>query len=87
MAAVRFGVFLSPSRDSSLVVPNAQTAEANGFDFISIQDHPYQPDFLDPFVLMALIAGATSRLGLVTDVANLPLRPAPSLRGNPQAFP
>jgi alkanesulfonate monooxygenase SsuD/methylene tetrahydromethanopterin reductase-like flavin-dependent oxidoreductase (luciferase family) len=79
MAAVRFGVFLSPSRDNSLVVHNAQTAEANGFDFISIQDHPYQPDFLDPFVLMALLAGVTSRLGLVTDVANLPLRPAPML--------
>ena len=79
MAAVRFGVFLSPSRDNDLVVPNAQAAEVTGFDFISIQDHPYQPGFLDPFVLMALVAGATSRLGLVTDVANLPLRPAPML--------
>ena len=79
MAAVRFGVFLSPNRDNSLITINAQAAEANGFDFISIQDHPYHPDHLDPFVLMALIAGVTHRLGLVTDVANLPLRPAPML--------
>ena len=76
---VRFGVFLSPHRDNHLLVANAQAAEASGFDFVAVQDHPYVPDYLDPFVLLAQIAAATTSLTLVTDVANLPLRPAPML--------
>ena len=56
-----------------------QVAEAAGFDFVSIQDHPYVPDFLDTFALIGTLIGQTSRLRFMTDVANLPLRPAQML--------
>ena len=50
-------------------------AEADGFDYESIQDHPYQPTFLDSLALIAVLIGETSRLRFVSNVANLPLRP------------
>jgi alkanesulfonate monooxygenase SsuD/methylene tetrahydromethanopterin reductase-like flavin-dependent oxidoreductase (luciferase family) len=53
--------------------PNA--AEAAGFDFVSMQDHPYTPDFLDTFAFIGTLIGQTSRIRFLTDVANLPLRP------------
>lgn len=79
MNPIRFGVFLSPHRDNGLVVANAQAAESSGFDFAAIQDHPYVPDFLDPYVLISHLAARTATLRFLTDVANLPLRPAPML--------
>ena len=56
-----------------------KAAEAAGFDFVSIQDHPYVPDFLDTFALIGTLIGQTSRLRFMTNVANLPLRPAQML--------
>jgi alkanesulfonate monooxygenase SsuD/methylene tetrahydromethanopterin reductase-like flavin-dependent oxidoreductase (luciferase family) len=79
MNDTRFGVFLSPHRDNRARTDSALAAEAGGFDFVSIQDHPYVPDFLDPFTIIANLVGLTSRLRFMTDVANLPLRPAPML--------
>jgi len=46
---------------------------------VSIQDHPYVPEFLDTFALIGTLLGETSRLRFFTDVANLPLRPAQML--------
>jgi alkanesulfonate monooxygenase SsuD/methylene tetrahydromethanopterin reductase-like flavin-dependent oxidoreductase (luciferase family) len=79
MNDMRFGVFLSPRRDNLALTDNALAAETAGFDFVSIQDHPYVPDFLDPFTIIAHLIGQTRRLRFITDVANLPLRPAPML--------
>ncbi|ALO99263.1 5,10-methylene tetrahydromethanopterin reductase [Streptomyces hygroscopicus subsp. limoneus] len=79
MNDLRFGVFLSPHRDNGLITDNAQAAESSGFDFAAVQDHPYVPDFLDPYVLISHLAARTSTLRFLTDVANLPLRPAPLL--------
>jgi alkanesulfonate monooxygenase SsuD/methylene tetrahydromethanopterin reductase-like flavin-dependent oxidoreductase (luciferase family) len=79
MDDLRFGVFLSPHRDNFALTDNALAAEQAGFDFVSIQDHPYVPDFLDPFTIIAHLIGQTTRLRFMTDVANLPLRPAPML--------
>jgi alkanesulfonate monooxygenase SsuD/methylene tetrahydromethanopterin reductase-like flavin-dependent oxidoreductase (luciferase family) len=76
MNAAQFGVFLSPRRDSAAaLVDHAQTAEQAGFDYVSIQDHPYVPDFLDPFAIIGVLAGRTERLRFMTNVANLALRP------------
>jgi len=76
MNAAQFGVFLSPRRDSAAaLLDHAQTAEHVGFDYVSIQDHPYVPDFLDPFAIIGVLAGRTENLRFVTNVANLPLRP------------
>jgi alkanesulfonate monooxygenase SsuD/methylene tetrahydromethanopterin reductase-like flavin-dependent oxidoreductase (luciferase family) len=79
MNDMRFGVFLSPHRDNLARTDSALAAEAAGFDFVSIQDHPYVADFLDPFTIIAHLIGQTSRLRFITDVANLPLRPVPML--------
>ena len=76
MATLQFGVFLAPrAADPGRLRDNAQAAEAAGFDFISVQDHPYVPDFLDAFALIGTLIGQTDRIRFMTDVANLPLRP------------
>jgi alkanesulfonate monooxygenase SsuD/methylene tetrahydromethanopterin reductase-like flavin-dependent oxidoreductase (luciferase family) len=80
MDGLQFGVFLAPrAADIGRLRDNVQVAEAAGFDFLSFQDHPYVPDFLDTFALIGTLIGQTSRLRFVTDVANLPLRPAQML--------
>lgn len=53
----------------------AQEVERRGLDYIAVQDHPYQCRFVDTWTLLSMIAGATARVGLFPDVANLPLRP------------
>jgi alkanesulfonate monooxygenase SsuD/methylene tetrahydromethanopterin reductase-like flavin-dependent oxidoreductase (luciferase family) len=76
MAPPQFGVFLVPdAEDAERTVRRAVTAEDLGLDLIGVQDHPYQRRFLDTFSLLAYIAGRTTNLKLVPDVANLPLRP------------
>jgi alkanesulfonate monooxygenase SsuD/methylene tetrahydromethanopterin reductase-like flavin-dependent oxidoreductase (luciferase family) len=59
----------------SQIILVAQEIEALGFEFVGIQDHPYQWRFLDTWTLMAMIAAKTERLRIFPDVANLPLRP------------
>jgi alkanesulfonate monooxygenase SsuD/methylene tetrahydromethanopterin reductase-like flavin-dependent oxidoreductase (luciferase family) len=71
---LRFGYFLVPNAGDP-VVSIAQEVERRGFDYVAIQDHPYQRRYLDTWTLLSVIAGATSHLGLFPDVANLPLRP------------
>lgn len=72
--AIKFGYFLIP--DASLpLLTIAQEVERLGLDYIAMQDHPYQRRFVDTWTLLSMIAARTSRIGLFTDVANLPLRP------------
>ncbi len=71
---VRFGYFLIPNAADPLL-ETAREVERLGLDYIGIQDHPYQRRFVDTWTLLAMIAAATSRVGLFPDVANLPLRP------------
>ena len=61
----------------------ARAAEAAGFDAVFVTDHPIpSPDFarvgghhsFDPFVTLAFVAGATSRLRLLTFLVVLPYR-------------
>jgi alkanesulfonate monooxygenase SsuD/methylene tetrahydromethanopterin reductase-like flavin-dependent oxidoreductase (luciferase family) len=80
MDRLQFGVFLDPrAADVGRLRDYVQEAEAAGFDYVSIQDHPYVPDFLDTFALIGTLIGQTSRLRFMTNVANLPLRPAQML--------
>ncbi|WAL67774.1 LLM class flavin-dependent oxidoreductase [Amycolatopsis cynarae] len=80
MSGPRFGVFLSPHVEGlPQLTEKAQAAESTGFDYVSIQDHPYVPHYVDTFTLIAHLATTTSRIRLMTNVANLPLRPAPML--------
>jgi alkanesulfonate monooxygenase SsuD/methylene tetrahydromethanopterin reductase-like flavin-dependent oxidoreductase (luciferase family) len=77
---MQFGAFIGPRADDIAGVrERVLAAERAGFDFVSIQDHPYVPDYLDTLSLIANLAATTSTLRFITNVANLPLRPAPML--------
>jgi alkanesulfonate monooxygenase SsuD/methylene tetrahydromethanopterin reductase-like flavin-dependent oxidoreductase (luciferase family) len=76
MRPVQFGVFITPQyADIQRLQQHVHTAEVAGFDYVSIQDHPYSPGFLDTFALIGTLIGRTSRLRFMPNVANLPLRP------------
>jgi alkanesulfonate monooxygenase SsuD/methylene tetrahydromethanopterin reductase-like flavin-dependent oxidoreductase (luciferase family) len=80
MDKLQFGVFLDPrAADIGRLRDYVQEVEAAGFDYVSVQDHPYVPDFLDTFALIGTLIGETSRLRFMPNVANLPLRPAQML--------
>jgi alkanesulfonate monooxygenase SsuD/methylene tetrahydromethanopterin reductase-like flavin-dependent oxidoreductase (luciferase family) len=71
-----FGLGIFPSaagRETAL--DHARYADGAGLDFIAVQDHPYNPDFLDTWTLLTYLAASTSHVRLLPDVLNLPLRP------------
>lgn len=71
-----FGCFLPPTAaDAERVVALAEEADRRGLDLATVQDHPYQPAFLDAWTLLSVIAARTSRIRVMPNVANLPLRP------------
>lgn len=71
----RFGIFLVPDADGAEGVLQAATlADEIGLDVIGIQDHPYQPRYLDTWTLLSYLAARTERITLLPDVINLPLR-------------
>ena len=80
-----FGVFLTPSAAGYAdLLEQVAAAEEGGLDLVGIQDHPYQPRFLDAFVLIADLLARTERLRFFPAVANVPLRP-PALLANTAA--
>src|SRR5690348_5274113 len=71
-----FGCFLPPTAGhATQVLALADEAESRGLDLITVQDHPYQPAFLDAWTLLSVIAARTTRARVMPNVANLPLRP------------
>jgi hypothetical protein len=71
-----FGTFILPTAEQpQRVVGLAQLTEEVGLDLASFQDHPYQPAFLDTWTLLSVVAARTTRLRVLPNVANLPLRP------------
>jgi alkanesulfonate monooxygenase SsuD/methylene tetrahydromethanopterin reductase-like flavin-dependent oxidoreductase (luciferase family) len=71
-----FGCFLPPTaQDAAAILVLADEADARGLDLVTVQDHPYQPAFLDAWTLLSVIAARTSRVSVMPNVANLPLRP------------
>jgi Luciferase-like monooxygenase/Hemerythrin HHE cation binding domain len=71
-----FGIFVTPQADAGPhVLELARRADAAGLDWVSAQDHPYQPAFLDAWTLLTAIAATTENIGVFPNVANLPLRP------------
>src|SRR5699024_7831634 len=57
------------------VVELARLSDQVGLDLVTVQDHPYQPSFLDTWTLLSVIAAQTSSARVVPNVANLALRP------------
>lgn len=75
-----FGTFSTPAaQQHDAVIALAQHAEQVGLDMVTIQDHPYNPGFLDAYTLLTWIAASTSKLRVSANVTNLPLRFAPVL--------
>ncbi|MEO3855972.1 LLM class flavin-dependent oxidoreductase [Acrocarpospora sp. B8E8] len=71
-----FGVGLVPkAAGGERLVRQAVMAEEAGLDILGVQDHPYQPSFLDTWTLLPMLAARTTRIRLFPDVINLPLRP------------
>jgi alkanesulfonate monooxygenase SsuD/methylene tetrahydromethanopterin reductase-like flavin-dependent oxidoreductase (luciferase family) len=73
---LRFGLSLDP--DATRVgegVRLASAADEAGLDYLAVQDHPYQPDHFDSWTWLTHLAGQTERIGFLTDVADLQLRP------------
>ncbi len=71
-----FGTFPTPdARAPDRVVGLARLADAAGLDLVTVQDHPYQPRFLEMWTLLSVIAASTQSVRVVPNVANLPLRP------------
>ncbi|RDE08003.1 LLM class flavin-dependent oxidoreductase [Pelagibacterium lacus] len=74
--ALMFGTFTTPSAaNPQHALAVAEAAEAAGLDAVTLQDHPYNSDFLDTYTLLTWIAARTSRIKVAANVTNLPLRP------------
>ena len=72
---LRLGVFVVPdAQEPERTLAQIDAADRVGLDLVGVQDHPYQRRFLDTWTLLAFAAARTSRVTLVPDVANLPLR-------------
>lgn len=73
--ALQFGIFATPvAEPAAHAVDLAVVAEDAGLDLVTFQDHPYNPQFLDTWTLIAYAASRTSRIRLGGNVLNLPLR-------------
>lgn len=69
-----FGAMLEPERAADAVAL-AVLVEEVGLDAVSLADHPYWPERLDTFAVLAFIAAQTDRVRVFPNLANLPLRP------------
>ena len=74
---LHFGVFLPPLAGAGRPASSTRRAGGRllGLDSVSVQDHPYQPAYLDAWTLLTHIAARTERVTVFPNVANLPLRP------------
>jgi alkanesulfonate monooxygenase SsuD/methylene tetrahydromethanopterin reductase-like flavin-dependent oxidoreductase (luciferase family)/hemerythrin-like domain-containing protein len=70
-----FGCFLPPTAaNAPEILALADEADRRGLDLVTVQDHPYQPAFLDAWTLLSVIAARTATARVMPNVANLPLR-------------
>ena len=73
---ITFGLSLYPSVDQLGETRQlARAADEAGLDYLAIQDHAYNPEFLDVWTLITYLAAETERISFVPDVADLQLRP------------
>lgn len=52
----------------------AMVSDRAGLDLVTFQDHPYQPAFLDTWMLLSYVASRTRQIHVRGNVLNLPLR-------------
>ncbi len=73
---LEFGSFITPSNTpTEQAVALAQLSERLGYELVTFQDHPYQPQFYDTWTLLSWVAAKTDRIRVSGNVLNLPLRP------------
>lgn len=73
---VAFGLNVDPNTGALAIAGRiAAIADSGGLEYVGIQDHPYNADFVDTFTLITWLAGRTSNVHFFPNVANLPLRP------------
>lgn len=73
---ITFGLSLIPSVEVlAETMKLAHAADASGLDYLAIQDHAYNPEFLDVWTLITYLAAETERISFSPDVADLQLRP------------
>ncbi|MEL7673002.1 MAG: LLM class flavin-dependent oxidoreductase [Chloroflexota bacterium] len=76
LLAPRFGANIDPTLpDLDAPFARAAIADRAGLDLIAVQDHPYNRRMLETWTLLSMLAARTGRVHLVTNVANIPLRP------------
>jgi alkanesulfonate monooxygenase SsuD/methylene tetrahydromethanopterin reductase-like flavin-dependent oxidoreductase (luciferase family) len=74
-----FGVSIDPDATRfGSAVALADQADRNGLDYLAVQDHPYQPAYLDSWTMLAYLLARTEHISVVPDVLNLQLR-APTI--------
>jgi len=55
-----FGLNIDPSaKNLQLAYKLAQLGDSSGMDFLGIQDHPYNGNFLDTWTLLTFLGGRT----------------------------
>jgi alkanesulfonate monooxygenase SsuD/methylene tetrahydromethanopterin reductase-like flavin-dependent oxidoreductase (luciferase family) len=73
---LKFGALLEPPADRPQdVVGLAELMEELGFDVVTLSDHPYWPKRLDTIALLSAIVARTTRITVLPNLLNLPLRP------------
>lgn len=69
-----FGINVDPGHDYQNALTSTRLAEELGFDHVLIQDHAYNPGFVETWTLIAALAGATEKIALGPNVMTTPLR-------------
>jgi alkanesulfonate monooxygenase SsuD/methylene tetrahydromethanopterin reductase-like flavin-dependent oxidoreductase (luciferase family) len=73
---ITFGVSLYPSiGELATTMRLATLADAVGLDYVAIQDHAYNAEFLATWTLISYLAAETEHVTFVPDVLDLQLRP------------
>lgn len=76
---VRFGALLELADRPQDVVGLAELMEQLGYDVVTLSDHPYWPERLDTVALLSAIIARTTRITVLPNLMNLPLRPPAAL--------
>lgn len=69
-----FGINVDPGHDYQKALTSTRLAEELGFDHVLVQDHAYNPGFVETWTLISALAGATEKIALGPNVMTTPLR-------------